>query len=307
LNICFILLNPKLREPFPVSSTLPSNLPNPPNQKLHKAPQKSMVQLAVVALLALFVAVSAVPQYVDGWPWANPPKLPAATRNALQTIPDQGLEIPGWVTREQTKTKLGGKNWSFQQLSVAAAAPNSEISPVFLLLRAQTYEADQPEVEWLDIQGSQKWKTDSFQTLTFEVPFTALAVPSPQSPTSQSPTSQSPTSQSSSLQSPSPAANKTKKSQTVRISGDFFRAWSKDQTYAVLQWYAWTNGGGASPAKWFWADQKAQWNRRQRTPWVAVSIWLPIEPFSDIARTQGIAESLGQTLQQTLSQKIFAI
>jgi cyanoexosortase B-associated protein len=258
---------------------------------LHKAPKKSMVQLAVVAILALFVAVSAVPQYVDGWPWATPPKLPAATRNALQAIPEQGLEISGWVTREQAKTKLGGKNWSFQQLSVAAAAPGSQISPAFVLLRAQTYEADQPEVEWLDIKGSQKWTTDSAQKLTFEVPFAVLAAKSPQQSNNQA----------------NNQANKTKKSQTVRISGDFFRAWSKDQTYAVLQWYAWPNGGGASPAKWFWADQKAQWNHRQRTPWVAVSVWLPIEPFSDIARSRGLAESLGKTLQQTLSQKIFAI
>ncbi len=256
-------------------------LPNPPN-KLHKAPKKSIGQLIIVATLALFVAVSALPQYVDGWPWASPPKLPAATRNTLQTIPDKGLEVPGWITNEQSKTKLGGKNWSAQQLS---AASEGETPAAFLLLRAQVYEADQPEVEWLDIQGSQQWTTDSYQKLSFEVPFIE------------------PTRKSS---QPSIApSHQAKKSQTVRINGDFFRAWSKEQTYAVLQWYAWTNGGGASPANWFWADQKVQWNRRQRMPWVAVSIWLPINPFSDISPQQEVARSLGKSLQQTLSQKIF--
>jgi cyanoexosortase B-associated protein len=274
-----------------VSSTLPGNLPNPPN-KLRKANPKRVVQLVVVALLSLFVAVSAVPHYVSGWPWASPLKLPAATRNALQTIPGQGIDIAGWVTSEQLKTKLGGKNWSIQQLSPAAVAANSELSPAFLLLRAQSYEADQPEVEWLDIKGSQKWQTDSHQALTFEVPFKQQV----KRPSSKQ-----------SLKWPNYQPNQAKKNQTVRISSDFFRAWSKEQTYAVLQWYAWTNGGGVSPAKWFWADQKAQWNHRQRMPWVAVSIWLPIEPFGDIAPQRSMAESLGKTLQQTLSQKVFVM
>ncbi len=268
-----------------MSSTLPSNLPQPPNP-LRKAPQKSIGQLVVVAILTLFVAVSAVPHYVGGWPWSTPPKLPAATRNALQNIPDKGLDLSGWVTSDQAKTKLGGKNWSAQQLSSAAAGPVAQISGAFLLLRAQTYESDQPEVEWLDIKGSQLWTTDAYQKLTFEVPFIE-----PVNLPSQKLTAQ---------------ANQAKKDQTVRISGDFFRAWSKEQTYAVLQWYAWTNGGGTSPAKWFWADQKAQWNHRQRMPWVAVSIWLPIAPFSDISAQQDVAESLGKLLQQTLGQRIFA-
>jgi cyanoexosortase B-associated protein len=273
------------RELLSVSFTLPSNLPNPPNPKSHKASHKSIGPLVIVAILALFVAVSAVPQYVGGWPWATPPKLVAATRNALQTIPQKGLEIPGWLTSEQSETKLGGKTWSAQQLSAAVAAPDGKVPTAFLLLRPQVYEADQPEVEWLDIRGSQQWTTDSYKKVTLEVPFLEKV--------------------NKSLQQPIEPSIQAKKNQTVRISSDFFRAWSKDQTYAVLQWYAWTNGGGPSPAQWFWADQKAQWNRRQRMPWVAVSVWLPIEPFSDISLQQEVARSLGESLQQALCEKIF--
>ena len=254
-----------------MSPTLPSKLPDP-SLPPKTAPKRSVVQLAIVAVLALFVAVSALPQYVDGWAWTTPPKMANATRNALQAIPDQGLKIPGWVTTQQDKTKLGGKTWSVQQLSAADAASSSGLSPVFLLLRAQSYEGDQPEVEWLDVKGSQHWKTDSYQKLTFKVPIEEAGV---------------------------------NKSKTVRINSDFLRAWSKDQTYAVLQWYAWPSGGSPSPAQWFWADQKTQWTRYQRTPWVAVSIWLPIAPFSDPASQQGLAESLAKSTQQTLLKEIF--
>lgn len=264
------------RELFFVSSTLPGKLPNSSLPPTKKAPKRSIVQLAVVVLLALFVAVSALPQYVDGWAWTTPPKMSTVTRNALQKVPDQGLKIPGWVTTQQDKTKIGGESWSVQQLKAAGAASSSDLPPVFLLLRAQTYEGDQPEVEWLDIKGSQHWKTDSHQKLTFEVPIEEAG-----------------------------EETGVNKSKTIRISSDFLRAWSKDQTYAVLQWYAWPSGGSPSPAQWFWADQKTQWTRYQRMPWVAVSIWLPIDPFSDPAPQQGLAESLAKSTQQTLLQEIF--
>ncbi len=220
-----------------------------------------------MAALALLIAVSALPRYFSSWPWAEPPKLPH--QSALQAIRDEGVSLPGWVTDEQAKNKLGGHTWSIQKLSPQAA--DAAASPVFLLLRPQIWEADQPEVEWLDIKGSQQWTTDSYQAVSFSVP-----------------------------------ENNQTNPQTVRIRGDFFRAWSQGQTYAVLQWYSWPTGGSASPARWFWADQKAQWNRYERMPWIAVSIWLPIDPLSDIAPHQTTAESLGKTLQQTLSQTVFA-
>ncbi len=241
-----------------------------------KLAKKSVIKLILIGALALFVIISALPLYSAGWPWASPPKLPAPTRTALQAIPTQGIEIPGWVTDDQIETKIGGHKWSVQQLSANAGQPNDEGSkiptntPIFLLLRPQIYEADQPEVEWLDIKGSQHWSIDSRQSIFFDLPI-----------------------------------NHPEKSQTVRIKADFFRAWNEGQTYAVLQWYAWATGGSASPAQWFWADQTTQWLNYQRMPWVAVSLWLPIAPFGDIVSRKPLAESLGQNLQQALSQSVF--
>lgn len=162
----------------------------------------------------------------------------------------------------QTRSAIGGgDDWSIQQLvheQPYAVNPSS----IFLLLRPQIWEADQPEVEWVDIKGSQQWKTDSHQKISFTVA-------------------------------------------QAHIRPDFFRAWSASQTYAVLQWYAWPSGGSASAAKWFWADQRMQWQQYQRMPWVAVSLWLPIEPLGDIDPYQAIAKTLGEEIHTTLLQTVF--
>ena len=203
-------------------------------------------------------------------------------KSELQEIREQGIELPGWVTDDIISTKLGGDTWSMQQISAEADGPFSEASPstVALLLRPQVWEKDQPEVEWLDLKGAQGWQTDSFQSLPFDVDVPA---------TDSSPDSE----------------DLSKNRQTIRINTDFFRAWSKDQTYAVLQWYASPLGGSPSPAWWFWSDQKVQWSARQRLPWVAVSLWLPIDPLSEITPYQDLAIALGETVQTELLQTIF--
>lgn len=263
-----------------MSSTLPRKL----------SFNKSVIKLGVVAVLALFVVISAVPQYVGGWSWSSPLKLPQASRVALQALPEEGVAVPGWITQDQAAIQLGGQSWSIQQLvadrnssdGTVQASLKSRLTSLVLLLRPQVYGADQPTVEWLDVKGSQRWETDSYQKIAFELPL-----------------------QPKGANSAVKAENTDQNSRTVRISSDFFRAWSKEQTYAVLQWYAWPTGGSASPAKWFWADQTVQWRRHQRMPWVAVSLWLPIEPLGDISSYKDLAQSLGKSVHQTLAQTAF--
>ena len=134
-----------------------------------KAPNRSFVPLLVVAILALFVAVGALPRYLGDWPWANNPTVP--NKSALIAVKEGGMPLPGWETKEQATTKLGGQTWSIQQLTAepetkSAIAPDSSEN-IFLLLRSQVWYADQPEVEWVDIQGSQKWKIDERRKLSF--------------------------------------------------------------------------------------------------------------------------------------------
>ena len=250
-----------------------------------KASQKSFAPFLVVAVLALLVAIGAMPRYIGDWPWANPPTVP--NKSALVAIKEQGLPIPGWQMQEQATTKLGGQTWSVEQLfaepetisQMASGSPDN----VFLLLRSQVWYADQPEVEWLDIKGSQKWKTDTHQKLSISVPQENATFP----------------------EGESSSGRRQRSNRPIRVTADYFRAWNSDRAYAVLQWYAWPTGGSPSPARWFWIDQISQWQRNQRMPWVAVSLWLPIEPFSDISVHQAMATSLGKTIQTALLNTAF--
>lgn len=229
----------------------------------------------VLALLALLIAVSALPYYAGGWPWASPPDVPHVA--ALKALRQQGLALPGWETQEQTQISLGGHEWSVQEFVPTPSAPDAvnPISQAALLLRPQVWHADQPEVEWLDIRGSQQWTVDSRQRLTFTVPTLEQVTSEQTSPT------------------------------IAQLTADFFRAWNPSQTYAVLQWYAWPTGGHPAPSRWFWLDQKAQWQHQQRLPWVAVSLLIPIPPLDDIRPYREPAASLAETVQQALLDTAF--
>lgn len=85
----------------------------------------------------------------------------------------------------------------------------------------------------------------------------------------------------------------------VKVNTSFFRAFTEEKTFAVLQWYAVSNGGNPSPLSWFYADQLAQWHKTS-VPWVAVSILIPIEPLGDVEKSWSLVRSLGETVQDSL-------
>lgn len=89
------------------------------------------------------------------------------------------------------------------------------------------------------------------------------------------------------------------------VKARFFRAWTQQQTFAVVQWYAWPQGGHPAPNRWFWADQLAQL-RRDRVPWVAVCLQIPMEPLGDLQASRPLAESLSKIVQAALITGPFA-
>ncbi len=91
----------------------------------------------------------------------------------------------------------------------------------------------------------------------------------------------------------------TLKQSQVKVKARFFRAATKEQTFAVLQWYAWRDGGNPSTLQWLLADQIAQL-QKQRAAWVAVSILVPMEPLGKINTVWSEIKSLGETVQNTL-------
>jgi cyanoexosortase B-associated protein len=235
----------------------------------------------MIGLFILAIALFAVlPNYVTGsWFWAQPPQVLAL--DSLRSLQRHGLELSGWQTLDQQTGEIGGRKWSIQTLipessELQALIDGNNIrTPLFLFIRPQTRAQDQPQVEWLDIKGAQKWKEDTRSQIQFSVP------------------------DNNSLST-------THLSSSVEVQARYIRGWNSDGTYAVLQWYAWPSGGGPTTGQWFWADCLSQWRNRQRAPWVAVNVLIPIKPLGDISHAQLLAEQIGVLIQSALMQNVFS-
>jgi cyanoexosortase B-associated protein len=225
---------------------------------------KEFPQIAALVLLLLLLAFGTVPGYLVGrWQWQQP--QPPATMKQLRQLRQQGLTIPGWQNMKQEEMQIGGRKWSMQVVK----KENSQQEAILLLL-PQKDPKDQPQVEWTelngwwsDIYGWQRWDVAQFRSAEFSV-------------------------------TPQGATNSENK-----VQARFFRAATKTQTFAVLQWYAMPNGGDPSPWRWFFSDQLAQWGKK-RTPWVGVTILLPMEPLGKVETTWDEVQSIGKAVQTAL-------
>jgi cyanoexosortase B-associated protein len=241
--------------------------PTPSSMPPGTARQWPWAKAAIILILAMFMAVVVLPQYLTSqWPWQNPPEIPHL--KTLRQLRQTGLAVAEWQQQSQQVVTFGGDEWSYQQFATPLTSPtDSTALPLVLLIRPQVDRKDQPEVEWLNLKGAQKWKIDSKQSL-------AIAPQTPNSPW-----------------------------QSTTVT--FARAWNKDQTYALAQWYAWPQGGHASPSNWFWHDQAAQWQQHQNLPWAAVTLLLPLAPLDDIAPYQPQIETAVELVQTALNTRIF--
>lgn len=224
------------------------------------SPTKILTKIIVILLLIITVAIAAIPGYWQGgkWTWSDIPHLTNASqmRNLLKT----GINLNNWQTIKQKEIHIGGTKWSAQAIT------QNQSSPVIVLLAPQTYYTNKPYVEWTDIQGLEKWKTDSQRFLEFTV---------------------------------------KSNSETSSIKARFFRAWNK-QTFAIVQWYAFPNGGSPEPSNWFWRDQIAQL-KQQRIPWIAVCLKIPLNPLDELEEVEAIATSLAQQVQGHLQENTFNV
>lgn len=232
-------------------------------------------RLSIIVVLLAIALTSAIPNYFSGqWAWTQTPKVEVIQE--LKDLQDTGLSLPNWQTLDQQTGQIGGHKWSIQQMQAKSPSGASEQPTEFvLLLLPQDWHDKQPQVEWMDLNGflgrmarpdgsPLGWTTDTQRRLTFTV-------------------------------SPSQGAQGP-----VTVNARFLRGWNQGQTYAMLQWYAWPNGGNASSSRWFWIDQWSQFRDQHRTPWVAVSVLIPMKPLGDITVHQALATSIGQEVQSAL-------
>jgi cyanoexosortase B-associated protein len=225
--------------------------------------EKQWTYVAVLLLLLLLLVIGGVPGYLTGrWQWKQPP--PVVNLKELKQIRKAGLTLSGWQTVEQTEQSIGEHKWSLQILKKA----DSQTQAILLLL-PQNGPMDQPEVEWTEVNGWGKSRWGQWDIAQYR---------------------------SAKLTIKYPAAGSNIE---TRVKARFFRVSTQQETFAALQWYALPDGGDTSPIHWFLADQIAQWHKR-RTPWVAVSILIPIEPLGQVETAWPLAQSLGETVQATL-------
>lgn len=224
------------------------------------SPAKFLTSIIVILLLIITIAIAAIPGYWQGgtWNWSDLP--PLTNSRQLRSLLTTGVELDGWQTIKQKEIRIGGNRWSAQAIS------REESSPVIVLLAPQTYYTNKPYVEWTDIQGLEKWKTDSHRQLEFTV---------------------------------------NSNSGSSQVTARFFRAWNK-QTFAIVQWYAFPNGGNPSSINWFWRDSVAQL-KQKRIPWIAVCLKIPLNPLDDLDSVETKAVSLAQQVQNSLQENTFNV
>jgi cyanoexosortase B-associated protein len=84
----------------------------------------------------------------------------------------------------------------------------------------------------------------------------------------------------------------------TQAQANVFRGWNDQQTFAVVQWYAWPTGGHPSPGAWFWANQRSQLIHHHLTPWVAVTLLVPTAPLAPLDPAQLQLADLGGLVHQ---------
>lgn len=143
--------------------------------------------------------------------------------------------------------------------------------PAVLLVRPQADTEDKPYVDWSDLDGFFQWQRDPSQQLTVEV------------------------AEGNTVQARWFIARDPGENRVVLFQ----------QTVAVVQWYAFDQDGRASPWQWFWRDQRAQL-RRDRVPWIAVCIRVPIEPGTELETTREPLTQMILAVQGAISEALQA-
>ena len=250
---------------------------------------QNWAKIAAVAFMVVLLIVAAVPGYLSGnWTWADQPQL--QTLEQLKEIREGGLDVAGWKTIEHKLMKIRGQEWLVQTVE-------KDNQRAILLMLFQKYYKDRPQVEWMDLNGFQQWKVDSSSRPNLSV-----------EPGENSP---SPTKFDAQLfRAWTPAVNPLLsllwKDCTSNELCNFYQKQRLKQTYAVMQWYAWPDGGSPATLNWFVADRLAQLSRR-RAPWVAVNVLIPIEPLGNIEEVEDVAGSLSQSVQAALIEQAFTV
>ena len=117
-------------------------------------------QIVILCLLGLAIAFVAITSYVNKqWSWSELPEIPEIAQ--MRKVPETKLNFAGWTTVTQKEMEINNYPWSFQLIEKQGE------DAVLVALKAQKYFKDQPEVEWTDLKGLERWQSDYLTTLKF--------------------------------------------------------------------------------------------------------------------------------------------
>lgn len=227
---------------------------------LASAPRLPLRAMAVLLLGLLLVG--AIPGWLRGrWPWERAEL--ASDLAASRNLPETGINLPGWETLSKDAQRIGGGNWVVQDVRRPSDAPGGGSDRAVVMLLPMRALADRPQVEWTDWQGLAKLTVDRRQQVRLRA--------------------------------------ETDDGETAEFSALLSRGWTpENETYIMLQWYAWPGGGSPDPADWFWADWAARWQGEQ-LPWMAVNVLVPTDrPLDDIEPYRETIEDVGRAVQSGL-------
>ena len=222
--------------------------------------RKNYFSQVAVLVLLLFLLIIGTVPGYFQGKWQWQEPPPVSQLKELKSLRQTGLTIPGWPTVEQKQKTIDKQKWSLQVVKKQEGKTQA-----IIMLLPQNGPRNQPQVEWTSINGLWDWDIAQYRLAELSI---------------------------------KPSSGLDGKNN--KLKARFFRASTDRQTFAVLQWYAWQNGGNPSPFQWFIVDQKAQW-QRQRAAWVAVSIILPMEPLGQVEKYWHEMGTLGQQVQTALN------
>ncbi|MGF1493293.1 MAG: cyanoexosortase B system-associated protein [Microcoleaceae cyanobacterium] len=244
-------------------------------------------RLIALVLLLFLVILGAIPGYLAGqWQWQDLPEV--ETLSQLKVVREEGIELAEWQTLEAKPLQIRGQDWVEQTVE-------RDGQRAILLLRPQKWYKDRPQVEWMDLNGFQQWRTDSSRRVPLDIP-ASDAIPQPPKVKTRY--------MRAWTQTINPLANILWSSCSNPELCSFYQRQRLKQTYAVMEWYAWPTGGSPSPSRWFIADRLALLSQ-SRAAWVASCILIPIEPLGNIDKVESIAQSLGTEVHVALMNQAF--
>jgi cyanoexosortase B-associated protein len=118
-------------------------------------------KLILIVFLSILIVIAAIPGYLKlKWEWMELPKI--TNLKQIKNLGQTGLTLNNWQVVEKNTKRINNSQWLVQKFQ-------QKETELTLMILTQKDHTKQPEVEWMDIIGNQRWLTDSYKNLNFTV------------------------------------------------------------------------------------------------------------------------------------------